>query len=251
MKTCLKTLFTLTLICCISTFFTTCKSDDDCCCDSGNYINNTKIEGLTYIYNGNYEGQSADLIKRVSNKTTSLYDNNLVNIIIDGNIIDSTFTISNIIPIGLLISKGGNVVITNPNMNMLKNITQAIQSIIDLYINNSSIYNNNLQSIDENTSPSDNIDINQILNYISNIDLSLLDNFDSDLAFIGIRKNSLYCLSNINNNEPRSIIIDYEKSYVTGTDSILSFVIENETIKSDYVSGNELGRITQWMNEID
>jgi len=248
MKKVFSKFFATMTICCISALLITCKDDDDDCRNCNNdFINNTTIEGLTYVFNGEYDGKSAELVNRVVNKASSAYENGLANIIIKSESSDSAFGIANLIPMAMLFSRGGNIVICEPDLNTMKQMAETVKSVLDLYKSNTE----NRQTLLPDTTSNSNskLSIEKLMQFANSIDMSFMDNMEGKITFVGIRKNSLYCLTEINENNVKSIIADYKKSEITGNDSIFSLVMENEATKADYANGNELGRITQWLNE--
>ena len=158
---------------------------------------NVKITGLTYVFNANYSGEGAALVRRAINRTQNIQDINIKNIIIHSSCVKN-LTQDELVAISALIIKGGALMMVEPTPKEELNLIDKIVTTADDCINGtitSPLYAN-----------LDYTNLEWIYGWATNGTKGLIDDYNTDpddqsLEIIGWRGFQVYKSLNVHENE--------------------------------------------------
>ena len=246
------------ILLCGTTALTSCKDDDNA--NSSEEIEaetvpmpagetadqlGTKINGLTYVFNADYTGEGAAVVRRAFNSTQDINDSNIQNIIINASNI-ATLTENDLVAISALIIRGGALILVEPTPQDEITLMEKILKTADNCINgtiNSPLYDEldyedmewlyewAIQGTKELTASysAENID-------------------DRSLEIIGWRGFQVYKSLNVHEGETYTKELGLTVVNEDGTTETMPLTYDEEVVMNDYLFGLQADEAAAWMN---
>lgn len=206
-----------------------------------------KIDGLTYVFDADYSGEGAALVKRAVKRTQNILDPKIRNIILHASNV-SQLTTNDLVAIAALIINEGSLVMVEPTP---KDEEELINKILDTADDclNGAIESPLFDNLDyENIEWLYSWAINGVKDLHSNYNI---ESDDRSLEIIGWRGYQTYKSLNVHENDT------YTKSMkltVVKEDSIIAqepFTYEEKVEMTDYLFGLQADEGAEWMNTPD
>ena len=205
----------------------------------------TKINGLTYVFNADYTGEGAAVVRRADNSTQDINDPNIQNIILNTSNI-AALTESDLVAISALIIRGGALVLVEPTPQDEINLMEKILKTADDCINgtiNSPLYDEldyedmewlygwAIQGTEELTASYN----------AENLD-------DRSLEIIGWRGYQVYKSLNVHEGETYTKNLALTVVNEDGTTETTPIEYDEEVVMNDYLFGLQADEAAEWMN---
>lgn len=205
----------------------------------------TKINGLTYVFNADYTGEGAAVVRRAVNSTQNIMDPNVQNIIIHASNV-ATLTKNESVAISALIIRGGALVMVEPTPQDEINLMEKILKTADDCINgtiDSPLY-------DE----LDYEDMEWLYGWAIQGTKDLTDSYnaenydDRSLEIVGWRGYQVYKSLNVHEGETytkNSALTIFKED---GSSETTPFEYEEEVVMNDYLFGLQADEAALWLN---
>ncbi len=208
---------------------------------------NVRITGLTYVFNANYSGEGAALVRRAINRTQNIQDINLKNIIIHSSCVEN-LTQDELVAISALIINGGALMMVEPTPKEELNLIDKIVATADDCINGtitSPLYAN-----------LDYTNLEWIYGWATNGTKGLIDDYNTDpddqsLEIIGWRGFQVYKSLNVHENETYTKNLNIVSVNEDNTMEYEPVTIEETVKMNDNLFGLQADEGAEWMNAVD
>lgn len=202
----------------------------------------TKINGLTYVFNADYTGEGAAVVRRAANSTQDIQNSGIQNIIIHASNV-AALTENELVAISALIIRGGAMILVEPTpqdeitlmAKILKTADNCINGTIDSplyddleYENMEWLYGWAIQN-SEDLMNSNEID-------------------DRSLEIIGWRDYQVYKSLNVHEGETYTKNLAITAVGEDGTTETVPFDYEEKIEMNDYLFGLQADEAAEWMN---
>lgn len=246
------------ILLCGTTALTSCKDDDDAnsseqtgsetvSIPAGETADQlgTKINGLTYVFNADYTGEGAAVVRRAVNSTQDIKDPNVQNIILNASNI-AALTENDLVAISALIIRGGALVLVEPTpqdeIDLMEKILKTADDCINGTIESSLfdeldyeklewLYGWAIQGTKELTA-----------SYSA-------ENFDDrSLEIVGWRGFQVYKSLNVHEGETYTKELGLTVVNEDGTTETTPLAYDETVVMNDYLFGLQADEAAAWMN---
>lgn len=203
-----------------------------------------KIQGLTYVFESEYTGEGAALVRRAANRTQNLTDAKIRNIIVPGDKVESLNT-EQTTALAALLVRGGSLMLVEPTAEQEIFLIAKIYTAVDNYLN-SDEDNPLLDQMDyDNLEWLQNWTREEFKNTLENYDIDAADN---SLEIVGWRDWKIYKSFNVHEGESYMKKLSLETSDEALQPSEQSLEYDEQVELSDYQFGLQADEAAAWMN---
>ncbi len=207
-----------------------------------------KVEGLTYVFDGNYTAEGKALVNRVQHRTDNQIDDNLQNVIIHNDkVVNGPLWNDDTAMMLMVLAKGGSVVLADPTIDGMSKLVARLRTILSEYTMGG--MNPVVRYVIDNMETSA---IQHILYWSSEMDFNVLKNEDGQeiaMSLAVFRNDDCYLVCDDEEDMAtyESPVVVYDQE---GNDSINTTITYQEKLElNDYYYGLRADNLAEWLND--
>lgn len=205
-----------------------------------------KIDGATYVIDGDYTDVGKALVDRADNRASDMFDDNLKSIIVPGDKI-ARLTNQQLAAILRLLTNDGSLVVTEPNLDNLKDMAEGLRFIITQYSKggNDVITRNVVRSLSTEV-------LDRIVMWTDNFDYSIYkdaEDNDEHIALTAFRGNSTFVsFDDKLDGQFTASVFTLDENGNDVEDQVINY--EDQMVMTEYHYGLKADRAAEWMNQV-